>query len=157
MVEFKLIFDECLSAPILESLKSFLQTAGVSLTFKGIVEHQRSGVTDKDWIPKIALEGGWVVISSDRGKRRGGEPPDEKLPFLCRKFRVTHVLLSGSIHSEKAFVKGQAIVAVWRELLTVTSATRGTRFQIKKNSSGTGYFLYNEDAKERVKVDSPKG
>jgi hypothetical protein len=63
--------------------------------------------------------------------------------------------LSGSIHAEKSFVKGHAIVAVWRELRSVGSAVRGTRFQLKKSSSGNGYFMFDEDTKQRVEPVTP--
>lgn len=148
MREFKLIFDECLSEPVLESLRPFLERVGIKLVLRSVVKYQRDGVPDKEWIPKIAAEGGWIIISSDRGKRNKREKFDEKLPYLCRSHRVTHVLLSGLIHNEKAFVKGQAVVAVWKELVASATATRGTRFKLKKRDRCDGFALQNDDVQQ---------
>jgi hypothetical protein len=151
MAQFKLIFDECLGEPVVEALRPFLEKSGVKLVAMSVVSYQRAGVKDIEWIPKIAKEGGWVVLSADRGKRnRVGELPHEKLPFLCRTHRVTHVLLSGSLQSSKTFIKGQALVAVWREILTAATAPAGTRFVLTKRSGGTGYSLVNADTKAIV-------
>jgi hypothetical protein len=150
----KLIIDECLSEPVVESLRPFLVKAGVSFDLQSVVKYQREGVADKVWIPKIAADGGWVVISSDRGKRNKSEKVDEKLPYLCRLHRVTHVLLSGTIHNEKAFAKGQALVAVWQQLLEAGDVKRGTRFKLRRRSGCDGYVLSNDDAKQ-LKSETP--
>lgn len=147
MTEFKLIFDECLSEPVVEALRPFLERVGVKLTLQAVVKYQRDAVPDKEWIPAIAREGGWIVISSDRGMRNKRERFDEKLPYLCRAHRVTHVLLSGTIHNLNAFGKGQAIVAVWRELVATADATRGTRFKLKMRERRDGFTLTNDDAR----------
>jgi hypothetical protein len=142
--EIKLIFDECLSRPIVEALRPFLEKSGVSLKTESVVETQRSGIADKVWIPKIAAEGGWIVISADRGKSNR-EKFSEKLPYLCRAHRVTHVLLSARVHELTLFAKGQALVAVWAEFLKVKSAVAGTRFMLKKRDRGDGFQLVNSD------------
>jgi hypothetical protein len=138
-----------LSEPVVEALRPFLEKSGVVFQSKGVVSFQRAGVKDKEWIPKIAAEGGWVVLSADRGRRnRTGELPHEKLPFLCRLHRVTHVLLSGTIQGSSVFVKGQAVVAVWKDLVRTAKAPAGTRFKLTKRSGGIGYVLINADGED---------
>jgi hypothetical protein len=130
-----------------EALRPFLEKSGVSLKTYSVVEIQRSGIADKVWIPKIASEGGWIVVSADRGKSNR-EKFSEKLPYLCRAHRVTHVLLSARVHELTLFAKGQALVAIWPEFLKVKSALAGTRFMLKKRDRGDGFQLVNVDAPE---------
>jgi hypothetical protein len=149
--EIKLIFDECLSAPVVEALRPFLERSGVSLKTKSVVEIQKAGTADSVWIPKVALEGGWIVISSDRGKSKR-EKFDEKLPYLCRLHRITHVLLSARVHDLKLFEKGQAVVAVWQDLLKVRDVTAGARFMLKKRDHSDGFQLVNSDLKAELVI-----
>ncbi|HEX8916284.1 MAG TPA: hypothetical protein VF796_28295 [Humisphaera sp.] len=143
----KLIFDECLSQLMMADLRKFLERSGCELTLQAVVDYQRAGVLDRDWVPRVAAEGQWIVISTDKG-RSGNEPFEERLPFLCRLHRVTHVLLSPKVHKLKGFAKGQAIVDVWPEFATVRDATPGTRFVIQFNHTRTRFLLINSDCRQ---------
>ena len=147
--EVKLIFDECLSHLTMESLRPFLIRAGQELFMKSVVvEYQKKGVPDKVWIPEIAAGDGWIVITADNGKKNKNEAADEKLPFLCRHHRVTHIIMSSSVHALKGWDKGQAIVSVWTDIVAATTKTRGTRFRLCHNQAKTGFHLIDWDERE---------
>lgn len=151
--EIKVIFDECLSHLMMESLRPFIERDGQTLILKAVIEYQKAGVPDKEWIPKIAAEGGWIVISADLGRQNKREKRDEKLPYLCRLHGVTHVLLSPGVHALSDFEKGQAIIAVWRKIAKTAKAPAGTRFSLRQNHTKNGFLLVNADdeAKKREK------
>ncbi|MBP3954006.1 hypothetical protein J8F10_01670 [Gemmata sp. G18] len=94
------------------------------------------GIKDGDWIPQLAAEGGWVVISSDGAKQSGR---GDKLPDLCRAFGITHIVLSPSLHSKRASEKSGAIANLWTQIESaVSAAVPGTRFVLRyKSKKGT--------------------
>ncbi len=148
--ELKIIFDECLSEPVVDSLRPFLERSGVTLKLKGVVSFQKAGTPDSVWIPQIAAEPGWIVISSDRAKSKS-ERLDQNLPHLCREHRVTHILLSSTVHNLKLFDKARAIVAVWNDLLKASEVKAGTRFLLKKHHRDDTFILVNTDLKMPTK------
>jgi len=128
----RFLFDECLSRPAVEELASRKQFEAVSLV--GLLGEQ--GVLDSEWIPRIAADGRWIVITTDAGKRpsRGG-----KLPRLCREHKVTHVVISSTIHRKRTQEKLEALVAVWDEIARLNEAPPGTRFKLRyRPAKGSG-------------------
>ena len=135
----KFLFDECaLGAPAVDALKKLLEFAEPEssallqhkLTFHG----HGPGVWDEVWIPEAAKEG-WIVVSSDRGKR-GGKKKGEKLPRVCIAHGVTHILLSGKMMKRKQFDKVLSILSVWYDLLDTADAAPGNRFMLEISSRG---------------------
>lgn len=90
------------------------------------------GCRDDDWVPRIANEG-YVVVSTDRGKKisRGA-----KLPILCRRNKVTHILLTGTVHKLNQFDKLRAIFCVWPLIVSASEAPPGSGYLLKKTNSG---------------------
>lgn len=125
----KLLFDECIGAPMMEQLKSLIeQSSTESVDFKHLLEFQQQGVEDKDWLPQKAKEG-WVLITADRGRPTGSQQGGN-LPRLCRTYQMTHILLGPSIHKKKQFDKMRALLAVWDDVIIACRAKPGTRFVI---------------------------
>ena len=88
----RLMFDECVGKPAMEEIQRTISLSLDEAEFKHVLDFQRQGVLDEDWIPRIAREGDWVVITADRG-RRGSAKKGEKLPVVCKQQGVTHVVL----------------------------------------------------------------
>ena len=101
----KVLVDENIGKPLVKALSAILHFHPSKPLFKSLLEYYESGTLDPEWIKGIA-EDGWVVITSDRGKKSGGD----KLPRLCRKYQVTHVLISGKLHNSPQFEKIKAII-----------------------------------------------
>ena len=89
----KLLFDENFGLPLVEALKQVVAFSREAVEVRHIRELRHGGKADAEWVPKVK-QGGWLVISSDRGRRSG-----PKLPQLCRAYGITHVLVSGSFRS----------------------------------------------------------
>ncbi len=85
------------------------------------------GVKDPVWIPQIAREEGWIVISGDRGThtRQG-----EKLPQICSALGVTHIVLSAALLKRNWYYKSLAFESHWGELLATAQCPKGTGFKL---------------------------
>lgn len=149
MNEIRLLFDECLGAPIMESLAPLLAQGSDRFRLMHVLEFQKQGVPDSEWVPRIAAEG-WIVITTDRGKRNKREAHEEKLPYLCRLYRVTHILLSATLHHRRGIEKAIAIASVWSGLIAAASATRGTRFSLQITAAGHAR-LVNTDVEQKTR------
>ncbi len=103
--------------------------------FVHICDYFHEGIRDGEWIPRLAAEGGWVVISSDGAKQSG---KGDKLPDLCREYGIPHVVLSATLHAKSSRDKAAAITAMWAQIATVVDAPPGTRFQLRfRSKKGT--------------------
>lgn len=121
----KFLFDECLGEPMMKKLQEMVSG---SPHFKHLREIFEQKTPDSEWIPEIAREGGWVVITSDNAKRsnRGG-----KLPRLCKEHKVTHILFSPALHSKRADEKLAALVLMWAQIAEVHKEPPGTGFKLR--------------------------
>lgn len=132
----RLLFDECLGRPAVDGLSRLVAMGGGEKpTVSHLFEFAPPGTRDEVWLPKLAVEG-WTVITADRGstanKMRG-----EKLPRLCARHGVTHVLLSSSVHMRTSFEKLLTVMSVWYELLEIAAdpARRGERYALEPVAS----------------------
>ena len=128
----KFMFDECLSEAAMEGLDKITPKPHI---FAHVISHFKSGIHDDVWIPKLGEDGGWVVISADRGK---GSSKGGKLPELCKEHKVTHVLLSGKLHQKKSHEKISAIGLLWGEISKLHLEPPGSCFIMRMVTSKKG-------------------
>jgi hypothetical protein len=124
----KFLFDECLGKPAIEHIAGVLSLSLDHSQLSHILDRQREGIVDSEWIPKIAKDESWIVITSDRG--RGGAKGG-KLPLVCKQHGVTHVQLSSTIHHMTSRDKIAIILLLWPELLKLSDAPKGSRHVIR--------------------------
>ena len=134
--EARLLFDECLGWPAIDRLIQLVAMGkGEKPEISHVLKFAPSGTRDEDWIPRLAPQG-WTVITTDGGrspnKRRG-----EKLPRLCARHGVTHIILSPAVHHRTSFEKLLTILSVWYHLLRIASdpAERGKRYLLEPAQS----------------------
>ena len=125
----KLLFDENFGLPLVKALKQVIAFAREAVEVRHIRELRHGGKADADWVPEVRL-GGWLVMSSDRGRSAG-----PKLPQLCRTYGITHVLVSGSLHNSPQFEKARAVLVVWPALLNAAAGNTGSRFSLRYSHS----------------------
>lgn len=124
----RFLFDECLGRPVVErQIKDSLRLYGSDAELAHLFSKFPMGAKDTEWIPAIAQEGGWIVVTADRGKH---SKKDEKLPYICREFGVSHVMLSSGLHRRTMYYKYLAISSCWSALLDVGSHPPGTGFSL---------------------------
>lgn len=125
----RFFFDECLSRPVVESdlhrsLKLYGSTSEIAHL---LTKFGSGGVKDQEWVPVLARETGWIVITADQGLQ---SKKSEKLPLICRAFGVTHVMLSRGLHKRNSFYKALAITTLWERLHALSDEPRGSGFRI---------------------------
>lgn len=76
------------------------------IEFYHLIDKYAAGDKDEDWIPKLRVEGGWVVITADAGKN---SKVGQKLPDLCVIHQVTHIILKGQFHHKTTLEKSDLI------------------------------------------------
>ena len=96
--------------------------------FVHICDYFKAGVQDRDWIPKIAKEGGCVLITSDGGRQ---SKKGEKLPLLCKAYGITHIVMSPKLHMSPSHVKIAAIASVWNEIQALHETEPGSRYDLR--------------------------
>jgi hypothetical protein len=103
--------------------------------FKHIKEFQQQGIVDEKWVPDIAKDKCWIIISADRSKQKS---KGEKLRTVCKRHDVTLVELSQKIHHLPTTQKIGIILTIWPDLMKVAGAPPGTRFLIRFKGSKPG-------------------
>ena len=121
----KIFFDENIGKPLVIALGNLLAFFHPKPQIRHIDEYLKSGIKDDIWLPKVAQEN-WLVVTADQGKG-----PGAKLPHLCKKLGIRHVLISGKLHQQPQFEKARAILVVWPELLKAFVAPKGSRFKLQ--------------------------
>ncbi len=131
-----LLFDECFGRPSIDRLSQLVSVDKAEKPeIRHIFDFAPSGTFDEVWIPNLATQG-WTVITSDRGsqpnRNRG-----EKLPRLCARYAITHILLSPTVHGRTSFEKLLTVLDVWYDLLGIASdpAQRGKRYVLEPMSN----------------------
>lgn len=113
----KVLLDECVSSP---------RTVQALETVLGLVDNDDppelvflndftgcAGTKDKDWIPKAVEAGFDVVLTTDQGRKKKGD----KLPELCAKYQLTHVLVSATLKQKGLQYMTFAIVGAWHGIV----------------------------------------
>jgi len=123
----RILFDECIGQPTLDAVKAILGFSALDADVAHVVQLYGAGTLDDVWIPRAASEG-WIIVTTDRGKQksRGG-----KLPELCKRYRLTHVVFSAGANKMRAFQKQRAIVDHWEELVALTKEPPGSCYSLR--------------------------
>lgn len=110
-----------------------------AVEFHHIIDKYAPGEKDEDWVPKLAVEGNWLVFTADAGKN---SKDGFKLPDLCAENNLVHILLSGKLHQMTMFDKINWIGLGWPLVeKQVYCSAPGSRFQMRLVSSKGGLAL----------------
>lgn len=137
------LFDECLGKPSMEQLRLMVSTES---EFAHILDFFDQKTPDNVWIPKIASDGEWIIITSDGGRQ---SKKGDKLPELCKEYGITHVVLSPKLHQRRAHEKISALSFVWEQITKLELEPPGCRFDLqikqKKGSSELSFVLVKHE------------
>jgi hypothetical protein len=124
----RFLFDECFARPVVENqVAELFNLYRANTEVVHLFSKFSSGTPDRTWIPQVACEGRWVIVSADQGKQ---SKKGQKLPEICREFRVTHIMLSAKLHMQNMYKK---VLAINYCLPSI--------FEASCNAAGTGYLL----------------
>lgn len=120
----KIFLDECVAHPIAARLLHYYTPAYPSLKVRHLFEEYRAKRCDSVWVPSLAQQGGWIVVTKDRGKHSAIDKP--RLPELCVEYKVTCVAFTGKLGQAKATEIQEAIDEVMRNIEPIYAAPQGT-------------------------------
>lgn len=121
----KIFLDQCVAYPIAVRLTNHYSPAYPSMKVRHLLDEYRAGRCDSVWLPNLAQEGGWIIVSKDLGRhsKAGGKP---SLPELCAQYGVTCVALTGKLGNAKAAEHQEALDEVMRNVAPIYQAPKGT-------------------------------
>jgi hypothetical protein len=124
----RLLFDDCLSKNAVKASADIAQFSRGALEVTHLANLGCEGDLDDDWIPRLAGEG-YLLVTTDRGKKksRGG-----KLPILCQRNGMKHIMMSAAVHGQNQFDKLRALFMVWPNLVSASDASPGAGFVLRK-------------------------
>lgn len=135
----RLLFDECVAPRLYkEAFGQFLKFCPEIEETKHLIDMQK-GAQDDEWVPVIAKDG-WIIISTDRG-RKGTKGRGERLPIVCKRHNITHVLISGRIQQKGRFEIACSILDVRKKLYELPNEPRGSCFLLKLNPDGPAELI----------------
>ena len=130
----------------MDGLAKWLETSLNPPELKHIYDFQMSSTRDEVWVPKLANEG-WIVVTADGGK--GGKGKGEKLPKLCHLNKITHIILSSTLHHKPVFEKTRCLIAVWNDIVRLPEEPPGSRFSLRATMSGSSVQLVKIELAEQ--------
>lgn len=138
----KILFDECISDLAVKEIARVVEISYDGCEFKHIKEYQKQGIPDEQWVPEIAEEKCWIVVSGDRSKQsktsKSKYYKGEKLRTVCKQHNVTLVELSQKIHHLPTTQKVGVILSVWPDIMKVSKALLGSRHLIRFKGTKPG-------------------
>ncbi|MGO8750695.1 MAG: hypothetical protein ACLQNE_32495 [Thermoguttaceae bacterium] len=125
----RFLLDECLLAgpAVHAQLAASLKLFGANAEIARFFDKFARGARDLDWIPELAREEGWIILTADRGMH---SKTGEKLPEICSAFGVTHVMLSAALNQRSWYYKTLAIETHWEQLIAAALCLKGTGFTL---------------------------
>ena len=125
----RFLFDECLARPVVENqVVQLFRLYGAENEVAHLFTKFDPGTKDEVWIPQLASEGGWIIITTDQGKQ---SKKGQKLPEICREFRVTHIMLSTKLHTRNMYTKVLAIQHCLPSIMDVVTSPPGSGFLLQ--------------------------
>lgn len=144
----RFLFDECISRPAVETqVRQSLALYGAQATVAHFLGKYPMGTKDRVWIPEIAQEGGWIIVSMDRGRH---SRKSERLPVICRAFRVTHVMLSPGLEKRNTYYRVLAVESCWQDLIAAGCAPPGTGFVLAMHQGRSSASFRLQRAQEAL-------
>ena len=131
MTPLRILFDDCLSKKAVQALADIAQFSRGAVEVSHLASLDSEGDLDDDWIPRFSGDG-YLLVTTDRGKKksRGG-----KLPIICQRNGMRHVMMSAAVHNLNQFDKLRALFTVWPNLLSAANAVPGAGFVLRKRQS----------------------
>ena len=125
----RFLFDECFAGPVVDGLVlGLFRLFGSDADVVHLFTKFGAGAKDETWIPQLASEGGWIILTADRGKK---SKKGQKLPEICRQFRVTHIMLSAKLHMRSMSTKVLAVHHCLESILDAATFQPGTGFLLQ--------------------------
>lgn len=119
MTALKLYFDECTCEELPKKLKELYSEHYPQFEVRHYREDFEGGLTDSQWIPQLSND--WIVVTTDKGTQ-----PNERLPLICDKNSITHLVITPTLLHLGYEKYKQAILCVWPQITQMPLLPKGT-------------------------------
>jgi len=89
----RLLFDECCSPKLTKELAVFYRTDYPEIEVHHVLDDYSPSTGDSHWLAPLKDQKDWIVITKDMGR----DGSKERLPFLCKGWGITHVVMTASL------------------------------------------------------------
>jgi hypothetical protein len=129
---FKLFFDECCPKRLARKIVEIYVECYPDLQTKHVTELFKAGDDEADFLPLLAEEKNWIVLTADRGK----DPKKAKMPVVCGRLGITHISITSALLKDGYKAQKQALLCVWPEIMLLNRLPPGTKVSL-------GYRMVN--------------
>ena len=141
-IRHRLLVDECLPPALIDNYLA----PHIRITKDGVEPIHffdrfgiGGGIKDPVWVPKIARDRRWLILSADRGKKGSLA---ESLPLVCEQFGVTLITMTNPIKEQGLAFYGPQILSHWRRFMAAAQGAKGAQYFIRRHSSKTATTLF---------------
>lgn len=132
-IRHRLLIDECLPPKLITAyLKSHIGLSGDGVDAVHIKVYLGGGKKDPEWVPKIAKDRRWCVLSEDRGSHSARH---DALPIVCFEYGVTLIRLSSPVVKKKITFYGPQILANWPSIMGALRGPKGAQYLLRQHNT----------------------
>lgn len=135
MSPLRLFFDECCSPRLVKKLAELNAAKCPGLEINHLSDFFKRGDPDDKWLTLLKKKGEWIVVSADRGHQTKGA----KLPMVCRKLEITHLLFSSVLVKGGYTVQESVMIQIWGEITKLPLSPQGTQLTLSGKKGPTGW------------------
>lgn len=150
----KLLIDVCVAPTVSKKTSDHYASIYPSIKVEPLINHYRQNRCDSVWIRSLAHEGGWIIVSADKGK----DKRKPALPQLCREYKVTCVIMSSSLHQKGGAMHQEVLNEILRNIASIYRAPLGTIISIGQIQEKGGLvkfaFRINRPGKTQISLSS---
>lgn len=129
-IQHRFFVDECLPPQLADTyLLPHVELSSLAAEVRHYVDKfgPNSKWKDKDFIPELARDKRWIVLTADKGAKSTYK---ESMRTLCRIHKVTLVWISSHLHKSGLEYFGPQIMSHWKSVLTAANGPRGSQSHI---------------------------
>jgi len=128
-IRHRLLIDECLPPTLISAyLHSHIGLSGDGVDAVHICKFLGSGKKDQEWVPKIARDQRWCVLSKDKGSKSTRR---DALPLICYEREVTLILISEPVIQKGITFYGPQLLANWPSLVAAMQGPKGAQYLLR--------------------------
>lgn len=151
-IRHRLLIDECLPRKLISSyLHNHINLSNDGVSAVHITEHLGSGKKDSAWVPKIAGDRRWCVLSVDKGSHSQRR---DALPIVCAEAEITLIRLSPSLVRRTLTFYGPQILANWPLLVQAMQGPKGAQYLLRLHASSHSANTLDRTILDATKIPS---
>ncbi len=132
-IRHRLLIDECLPPTLISAyLHRHIGLSGDGVDAVHIKDYLGSGKKDPNWVPQIARDRRWCILSEDRGSHSSRQ---DALPIICFEYEVTLIRLSHPVVTRGITFYGPQLLANWQSIMKALTGPKGAQYLLRRHGS----------------------